>query len=44
MVAAVSAGDNLKDDVSGRRSVLYIDDKATGAQMKVLCLRKVTLQ
>jgi len=35
-VAAISASDNLKDDVSTRRSVLYIDDKATDAQMKVL--------
>src|SRR5260221_9881429 len=34
VVAAVSAGDNLKDDITGRRSVLYIDDRATGAQMK----------
>jgi hypothetical protein len=35
-VAAITAGDNLKDDIAGRRSVLYIDDKATDAQMKVL--------
>jgi len=35
-VAAVTAGDNLKDDISSRRSVLYIDDKATDAQMKAL--------
>lgn len=33
-VAAITASDNLKDDSSSRRTVLYIDEKATGPQMK----------
>jgi hypothetical protein len=33
-IAAVSASDNLKDENAPRRTVLFIDDRATGAQMK----------
>jgi len=35
-VAAVTAPDNLKDAVSSRRTVLFIDDRATAPQMKAL--------
>ena len=35
-VAAVTADDNFKNDAARRRSMLFIDDRATGAQMKAL--------
>ncbi|HLJ57271.1 MAG TPA: DUF1326 domain-containing protein [Chthonomonadaceae bacterium] len=35
-MAAVTAPDNLKDSVAGRRSVLYIDSRATEEQAKAL--------
>lgn len=35
-MAAVVAGHNLRDDVAGRRSVIYIDSRATPAQAAAL--------
>jgi hypothetical protein len=35
-IAAITGSDNLKDESVPRRTVLFIDDRATGAQMKVL--------
>src|SRR5438045_4488477 len=35
-VAAITAQDNLKDSAVSRRTVLFIDDRATGPQMKAL--------
>ena len=42
VVAAVSAVENLKDEAAQRRSMLYIDDRATGPQMKALIGTLVT--
>lgn len=36
VVAAITAADNLKDAAASRRTVLFIDDRATGPQMKAL--------
>jgi len=36
VIAAISAADNLKDAAAPRRTVLFIDNRATGPQMKAL--------
>jgi len=36
VIAATTASDNLKDEAAKRRSVLFIDDRATGPQMKAV--------
>jgi hypothetical protein len=35
-IAAITANDNLKDDSTPRRTVLFIDEHASGAQVKAL--------